>query len=157
MNRKIFSGIIIALLLLSSIGLFAYTIHGSEDNNQKDVIDIQKTKDSDNYEIQWQKNYGSDWSGGRFQGPQPIGDCDNDGENELLIAGRDGKIDVMKWNENKLTYESTAILHSPFYTLFLLREFIVEQFLCEYSPPFDAGGFAIGDITGDGKNEIAAT
>ncbi|HMA84033.1 MAG TPA: hypothetical protein VKP59_07385 [Candidatus Thermoplasmatota archaeon] len=157
MNRKIFSGLIVTLLLLSSIGISAYTIQDSEDDNQKDVTDIQKMTVSENYEIQWQKNYGSDWSGGRFQGPQPIGDCDNDGENELLIAGRDGKIDVMKWNENKQTYESTAVLHSPFYSLFLLREFIAEQFFDEYVTPPDAGGFAIGDITGDGKNEIAAT
>jgi len=109
------------------------------------------------FEIQWQKNYGSDWSGGRYQGPQPIGDCDNDGENELLIAGRDGNIEVLEWNENTQTYEISAVLHSPFYNLFLLRQFFAERFLNEFLPPPNAGGFAIGDVTGDGENEIAAT
>lgn len=103
------------------------------------------------YEIQWQYNYGSDWTGGRFQGPQPIGDCDNDGENELLIAGRDGTLRVMEWNEQTKTYEESAALHSPFYLYFLIRERMTGN------PPPDAGGFAIGDVTNDGENEIVAT
>jgi len=103
------------------------------------------------YMVQWQCNYGPDWSGGRFQGPQPIGDCDNDGENELLIGGRDGALRVMEWNASSQTYRETATLHSPFYLYFLIREMLTGQ-----SPP-DAGGFAIGDVTNDGENEIAAT
>ena len=105
----------------------------------------------DSYGIQWMKNYGTDWRGGRFEGPQPIGDCDNDGKNELLIAGRDSKIAIMKWDEEKKIYTESATLHSPFYALFLIRQIFTGQ-----TPP-DAGGFAIGDVTGDGENEIVAT
>ncbi len=112
---------------------------------------LNSTNEPSLYSIQWQYNFGSDWSGGRFQGPQPIGDCDNDGENELLIAGRDGTLRVMKWNDQTKFYEEAAVLHSPFYRYFLLR-----QRLTGLSPP-DAGGFAIGDVTNDGENEIVAT
>ena len=94
------------------------------------------------YRIQWQHEYGTDWdAGARFEGPQPIGDCDNDGKNELLIGGNEPNLRVMKWDEGKQTYVQTRVLHPPFY-------------------PFikaGCGGFAIGDVTGDGKNEIAAT
>jgi len=103
------------------------------------------------YEVQWQRNFGSDWSGGRYQGPQPIGDCDNDGENEWLIGGRDATLRVMEWGKEEQTYEETHALHSPFYFFFKIKEQLTGR-----EPPH-AGGFAIGDITGDGENEIAAT
>jgi len=61
------------------------------------------------------KNYGPSQSGGRYEGPQPIGDCDGDGDNEVLIGGRDAKISVMEWNSQKQIYEETHSLHSPFY------------------------------------------
>jgi hypothetical protein len=97
---------------------------------------------SDDYGIQWEMNFGSNpVYGARYEGPQPIGDCDNDGDNELLIGGRDAVLRVMEWNEDKQTYEQTHSLHCPFYPF--IRS--------------DAGGFAIGDLTGDGENEIAAT
>jgi len=96
----------------------------------------------DGYGIQWEKSYGSSPSyGARYEGPQPIGDCDNDGDNELLIGGRDAALRVMEWNEEKQTYEQTHTLRSPFYPLRRL----------------DADGFAIGDLTGDGKNELAVS
>jgi hypothetical protein len=97
---------------------------------------------NDSYGIQWLHEYGNNSNtDARFQGPQPIGDSDNDGKNELLISGRDCTIRVMKWNENTRTYDQVRALHPPLY-------------------PFihcDAGGMAIGDVTNDGKNEIAAT
>jgi len=115
------------------------------------TISIQETENkigehqisySDKYGIQWEMNYGSDsWYGARYEGPQAIGDCDNDGENELLVAGRDSRIQVFEWDENQQTYLETHTIHPPFYP---------KQTSC-------AGGFAIGDLTGDGKNEIAAT
>jgi len=109
---------------------------------------------SDDYGIQWEMNYGPDHSyGARYEGPQPIGDCDNDGDNELLIGGRDATLRVYEWSESKQDYIETHSLHSPFYNLLLLQNMLDES----KSGPPDAGGFAIGDLTGDGKNEIAAT
>ncbi len=115
----------------------------------QDVVDF--ASEDNTYGVQWLKNYGSDFEGGRFEGPQPIGDCDNDGKNELLIGGRDATLAVMKWDDEKQTYIESAKLHSPFYPLFLIRQFLTGR------PPPDPGGFAIGDVTGDGENEIVAT
>ncbi|RLF57866.1 MAG: hypothetical protein DRN27_06885 [Thermoplasmata archaeon] len=143
------STILITILLLT---IFIVSIAlADQQNSSTSNLKSQFSSNKNNYDIQWQINYGSDDSGGRYQGPQPIGDCDNDGGNELLLAGRDGKIQVMKWNKDTLTYDETGILHSPFYPLFRLREMLTGN------PPPNAGGFAIGDITGDGENEIAAT
>ena len=87
-------------------------------------------------------NFGSDSGyGARYEGPQPIGDCDNDGDIEILIGGRDSSLRVFEWDKEKQTYLEKHTLHPPFYP----------EVDC------DAGGFAIGDLTGDGKNEIAAT
>jgi hypothetical protein len=97
------------------------------------------------------KNYGSNQESGRYQGMQPIGDCDNDGLNELLIGGRDATLAVMEWNEQTQTYDQTYSLHSPFYRYFQIRKMFTG-----ISPP-NPGGFAIGDVTGDGQNEIVAT
>ncbi len=97
---------------------------------------------SDEYGIQWKQSYGTDpREGARYEGPQPIGDCDNDGLNELLISGRDAAVRVMEWNEERQTYDETHIIRNPFYPFVKV----------------DAGGMAIGDLTGDGKNEIACT
>jgi hypothetical protein len=114
------------------------------------IVAVEVPEDSE-YGIQWLKNYGPGWEGGRFEGPQPIGDCDNDGENELLIGGRDATLSVMEWDEEKQVYFQAAALHSPYYLYFLIRQYFTGN-----SPP-DAGGFAIGDVTGDGENEIVAT
>ena len=97
---------------------------------------------SEDYYIQWEMNFGSDDSyGARYEGPQPIGDCDNDGKIEMLIGGRDNKLRVFEWDETKETYLEMHTLFPPLYP---------------FEDP-DAGGFAIGDITNDGKNEIGAT
>ncbi|RLF28553.1 MAG: hypothetical protein DRN05_03815 [Thermoplasmata archaeon] len=97
---------------------------------------------ADDYGVQWEMNFGSNpWYGARYEGPQPIGDCDNDGKNELLIGGRDGLLRIFEWDNMKQTYKQTHALHCPFYPL--VR--------------FNADGFAIGDLTGDGKNEIAVS
>jgi hypothetical protein len=47
----------------------------------------------------------------------------------------------MRWDENEKTYVETSILRPPLYPLITC----------------DAGGMAIGDVTNDGDNEIAAT
>ena len=140
MNKKIITLLFILVLLITSFGLVnAYendTIF-NEKNNYSKLID----QDND-YGIQWMKNYGSNpWKDARYEGPQPIGDCDNDGDNELLIGGRDAVLRVMEWNDEIQTYEETHYLHSPFYPIRRL----------------DADGFAIGDLTGDGENEIGVS
>ena len=133
-----------AVIVIVCSNLFVFSAVGK-------TVSIQETENkirehqisySDKYGIQWEMNYGSDsWYGARYEGPQAIGDCDNDDENELLVAGRDSRIQVFEWDENQQTYLETHTIHPPFYP----------------KQTSDAGGFAIGDLTGDGKNEIAAT
>jgi hypothetical protein len=136
MKKLIPSILIISIVSISSIGIsnaFSYP-------NTNGKTSTQFT--SNGYGIQWMMEYGTDpREDARFQGPQPIGDCDNDGKNELLISGRDCAIRVMKWDENEQNYSQVYALHPPFYP----------RIQC------DAGGMAIGDVTNDGKNEIAAT
>jgi hypothetical protein len=145
--------IILIIIFTLFISFFGYVIADHQDKlsseTKTDIFISNKLEGT--YGIQWSKNYGSDYEGGRFEGPQPIGDCDNDGKNEILIAGRDATLVVMKWNDETQDYFEAAELHSPFYNLFRLRQLITGN-----TPP-DAGGFAIGDITGDGENEIVAT
>ena len=137
MKRLIPIILVMLILLLNFIGIIsAFSISNSTDEK------ISSIKTTNGYGIQWVKEYGSSpFSGARYQGPQPIGDCDNDGYNELLISGRDCAIRIMEWGENEQTYSQVSVLRPPFY-------------------PFvncDAGGMAIGDVTNDGDNEIAAT
>ncbi len=150
MIRK-FTVVFLVLTLLLSLGITsAYDINNTIiKNNTKSKIN---TNEAD-YDIQWEMSYGPDWSyGARYEGPQPIGDCDNDGDNELLIGGRDAVLRVMEWDENLETYIETHTLHCPFYHwLNFLKRFGLSN------GPIDAAGFAIGDLTGDGKNEIAST
>ena len=148
MNKLIIFFIICSLTLVSFV-------NATQINNafiQKNKIENIDISDND-YIIQWQYNYGPGDYGGRYEGPQPIGDCDNDGDNEVLIAGRDATISVMEWNENLQIYEDTHHLHCPFYYYFLLEQKLNPS---SNGPPH-AGGFAIGDLTGDGKDDIAAT
>jgi hypothetical protein len=122
-------------ILLSVNGLLAATVLGATNTPSNPTA-------TGAYVQQWKMEYGgSDWTDARYQGPQPIGDADNDGKNELLISGRDCTIRVMKYDEAKQNYSQVRALHPPGY-------------------PFkrcDAGGMAIGDVTNDGKNEIAST
>jgi len=136
--KKLIPFIILSLII--SVNGIAITNAFSYSNN----TDVKSSSEvtSKGYGLQWMMEYGdSDWTDARYQGPQPIGDCDNDGKNELLISGRDCSIRVMEWDENIQTYSQVHVLRPPFY-------------------PFvrcDAGGMAIGDVTNDGNNEIAAT
>ena len=137
MKKLVLSIMIFFVLSISSIGFtnaFSYSNYSfTEESNHIG---------SNGYGLQWKREYGSSpWTDARYQGPQPIGDCDNDGKNELLISGRDSAIRVMEWDENQQTYLETHVLRPPLYPLIRV----------------DAGGMAIGDITNDGNNEIAAT
>lgn len=146
-----FTGIFLVFTLLLSIGITsAYDINNTIiENNTKSKINNNEA----DYDIQWEMSFGPDDSyGARYEGPQPIGDCDNDGDNELLIGGRDAVLRVMEWDENLETYIETHTLHCPLYHwLNFLKRFGLSN------GPIDAAGFAIGDLTGDGKNEIAST
>ena len=137
MKKLILCVIVVMIVSVSSVGITsAFTFF----DNIKTKASTHVT--SNGYGLQWMKEYGnSPWTDARYNGPQAIGDCDNDGKNELLISGRDCNIRVMKWNENQQTYTQVRSLRPPLY-------------------PFihcDAGGMAIGDVTNDGKNEVAAT
>ncbi|MDH7518039.1 MAG: hypothetical protein QHH19_06840 [Candidatus Thermoplasmatota archaeon] len=142
MNKRVFVLFLSACILITSISLAS-----AYENKKKSVTIDEMIQNSSNilsgdYYVQWVMNFGSDWRyGARYEGPQPIGDCDNDGKNEFILGGRDGKLRIMEWNESKQTYLEMHTLFCPSY-------------------PFDkndAGGFAIGDITNDGKDEIAAS
>lgn len=140
MRKKITVIFLVVCLAIVSFGMASAYGNKINDSTKQNTSNISTF--SNDYGIQWQMSYGSSpWSGARYEGPQPIGDSDNDGKNELLIGGRDAMLRVMKWNGNKKTYVQAQTLRCPFYPF--LR--------------YDAGGFAIGDVTNDGKNEIAAT
>jgi hypothetical protein len=136
MKNTLSSIIVIAVLLVSSIS--ATLAFGQLPSSMK----TNNAGITGNYTLQWSMNYGTNpRTCARFQGPQPIGDTDNDGKNELLISGRDGMLRVMKWNDQKQNYSQARVLRPPLYPIIHC----------------DAGGMAIGDITNDGKNEITAT
>ena len=135
--------IILCFILYLCINFSIVTANINQKNNEINLNESEtKYEFSEDYYIQWEMNFGSDWRyGARYEGPQPIGDCDNDGKNEMLIGGRDGKIRVFEWDQTKQTYLEMHTIFCPFYPLACL----------------DPGGFAIGDLDGDGKNEIGAT
>jgi len=144
MNEKTVAALIVICFIVVSIGS-ATAIN----QNKDEQVGLQDNM----YGVQWEKNYGPDPGyGARYEGPQPIGDCDDDGLNELLVGGRDGMLRVMEWDSQQQVYEETTQIYGPLYRwLSLLQRFGLS------SGPMDPGGFAIGDLTGDGKNEIAAT
>jgi hypothetical protein len=100
-----------------------------------DVVLVTVDNFVEEYYLQWSHNYGSSTSDARYQGAQPIGDADNDGQNELLIGGRDGELHVMKWNTGASTYVEQAVITEP--------------------TGGNPGGFSVADVDNDGLNEIA--
>ena len=99
MYKKIIIGVVMfCLFLVASVGAVANnSISSFSDGHQRLYVGENQVN---GYGIQWQKEYSSlPWLGGRFEGPQPIGDCDNDGMNEFLIGGRDSNLRVMEWDE----------------------------------------------------------
>jgi hypothetical protein len=97
-NKKYISIIIIFTLFFSFYGYVnAEYQDGSFNHNETDRLILLKEEEI--YGIQWSKNYGPGSEGGRFEGPQPIGDCDNDGENEINVAPVfvDEGMDYISW------------------------------------------------------------
>ncbi len=108
------------------------------------------------FEMVWEKNYGtfSQWSA-RYEGPQPVGDADNDGKNELLIGGRDPFMRVMKWDDNREVYYEQAKIIDPVFGIGYGVWLHIGQDWKRIPQPFgSATGFGIGDIDNDGENEI---
>ena len=64
-----------------------------------------------------------------------IGDCDNDGYNEILAGDYFGHLFVFKWNDTTSTYQAQWINRSASYG-------------------WNAYGLAVGDADNDGNNEI---
>jgi hypothetical protein len=127
-----------AIFLVICLVIVYFSIIGASEQKIKE----ESYNYSEDFYVQWVMNFDSDWRyGARYEGPQPIGDCDNDGLNELLIGGRDSKLRVFEWDELKQTYLEMYIMHCPNYP----------------NVQSDAGGFAIGDLTGNGENEVGVT
>lgn len=110
----------------------------------------------DTYGVQWQKNYGPwpQWSA-RYEGPQPVGDADNDGSNELLIGGRDPFLRVMKYDEASQTYYEQQKIVDPVFGIGYSVWFELLGDYHQIPQPFgSATGFSIADLDNDGDNEI---
>ena len=108
------------------------------------------------YGIQWQKDYGTLWWwSARYEGPQPVGDADNDGSNELLIGGRDPFMRVMKWDAQQQTYyEQQKIVDPVFGIGYGIWINLFQDYFRVPQPFGSATGFSIADIDNDGLNEI---
>ncbi|MEA2053579.1 MAG: FG-GAP-like repeat-containing protein [Candidatus Thermoplasmatota archaeon] len=146
MKKKILVGLLIACVLLNGFTMITLSNRSMDEKNDA-IRDAHKQvgdKRSPDYEIQWSHNYGKLWWwSARYEGPQPVGDADNDGKNELLIGGRDPFMRVMKWDESKQTYyEQQKIIDPVFGIGYSILGF------------GSATGFSIADIDNDGMNEI---
>jgi len=135
----------IVLFFISILVLLNFTYASADINIINSKINSEEKNNEpiseNDYGLQYVMNYGSDRHyGARYEGPQPIGDCDNDGLNEMLISGRDERLRVFEWDDAMQTYLEMHTLHCPLHPIV----------------NYDSGGFAIGDLTGDNKNEIGA-
>jgi hypothetical protein len=108
------------------------------------------------YRIQWEKDYGKLWWwSARYEGPQPVGDADNDGKNELLIGGRDPFMRVMKWDDEQQTYYEQQKIIDPVVGIgYGIWVNILDEYYRFPQPFGSATGFSIADIDNDGENEI---
>ena len=140
--------ILAALIALASSTSIQTFSTGRESNES------EKISSMGHFEIQWEKGYGKLWWwSARYEGPQPWGDADNDGMNELLIGGRDPFLRVMKWNGNGY-YEQAKIIDPCFEAGYTFDFRIKDKWISIREPFGSATGFAIGDVDNDGKNEI---
>ncbi len=157
MRRKIIIGFSVFCLLTSSFALL--TSNGTDTNEKDDIykhIEGNSPANNGGYVVQWSREYGKiDWWSARYEGPQPVGDADNDGKNELLIGGRDPFMRVMKWDEDKQTYYEQQKIIDPAFGIGYSVGFLVGDKYMDIPEPFgSATGFSIADIDNDGQNEI---
>jgi len=152
--KKIVYAIAIFLMLLGSSSIIA------SDKSAVSNFSEGHEKSSDSldgsYEIQWEKDYGTLWWwSARYEGPQPVGDADNDGKNELLIGGRDPFMRVMKWDDSRKTYYEQAKIIDPVFGIgYGIWVHIGNKYFDLPQPFGSATGFSIADIDNDGENEI---
>ena len=154
----------LALVMINLIAFNGFVLAFPAGTNQSGPGKVSKLEQqqifsrtiTDAFGIQWEKNYGPwhQWSA-RYEGPQPVGDADNDGFNELLIGGRDPFMRVMKWDQKRQVYYEQQKIVDP---VFGIGYSVGIRFLNEYyriPQPFgSATGFSIADITNDGENEL---
>jgi len=138
----------VAILAFTSSTSFQ-TMHVEKSNEASGEI-----ASTGHFEVQWERSYGKLWWwSARYEGPQPVGDADNDGKNELLIGGRDPILRVMKW-DGQGYYEEAKIIDPVFGIGYGIWIHIGDKWFRVSQPFGSATGFAIGDVDNDGKNEI---
>lgn len=146
--KKIIIIIVAILAFTSSASFQTIQVEKSEEANKE-------MSSTGHFEVQWERSYGKLWWwSARYEGPQPCGDADNDGKNELLIGGRDPILRVMKWNGNGY-YEQAKIIDPVFGIGYGVWMHIGDQWFRIPQPFGSATGFAIGDVDNDEKNEVA--
>jgi len=134
----------VCIIFMVSINLSVLTVEYSADMPTDNFDAISSYRSNGDYIIQWEQGYGRlpIWSA-RYEGPQPTGDADNDGKNELLIGGRDPFMRVMKWDDQQQTYYEQQKIIDPVlgigYTILGLGS---------------ATGFSIADVDNNGNNDI---
>ncbi|MEA2054015.1 MAG: FG-GAP-like repeat-containing protein [Candidatus Thermoplasmatota archaeon] len=159
MNAKSIGIVILISLLLNGFVFAIPCDTGSKESffhEEHGAAEPQAFQADDEYGIQWEKDYGKLWWwSARYEGPQPVGDADNDGKNELLIGGRDPFMRVMKWDESKQTYyEQQKIIDPVFGIGYGIWVRLGSNYYNVPQPFGSATGFSIADIDNDGENEI---
>ena len=157
MKRKLLSWFFILVMLSGSFSIVASTTDmGKKDDSAAIAPESLSNSNNGSYVVQWSKDYGKlDWWSARYEGPQPVGDADNDGKNELLIGGRDPFMRVMKWDESSQTYYEQAKIIDPVFGIGYSIGFRIGNKYRDIPEPFgSATGFSIADIDNDGLNEI---
>jgi hypothetical protein len=111
MKKKII-GICICMLFITTTAMPVFgnmvsnkTIGGKNqgNTNEKNINPIPASRDG--WDLQWSKNYGGY---GHSSMPQPCGDIDGDGINEVIVGGYEtpvnGKCRILSYDSNQMTY-----------------------------------------------------
>jgi len=144
------------IVIFLAVIMLSITTANETFNGGNKVKLAENASSNGSFIVQWEKSYGKLWWwSARYEGPQPVGDADNDGKNELLIGGRDPFMRVMKYDESKGTYYEAAKLIDPVFGIGYGIWVKIGDNWHRLPQPFgSATGFGIADIDNDGKNEI---